>query len=177
MCLKRMLFMVIFMSAALIGTGYYLWPESQLEEGARVDFIQIDKSQRKMTLYYKKDQLACYTIALGGTKPFFIHPEGPKRREGDYKTPEGQFRIEEKRAHSEYHRALKISYPSDDPIAMKNRNPGGQILIHGIKNNMNWVGKFQRWIDWTWGCVAVTNTEIEEIYDAVPQNCKVEILP
>ncbi|MCE2712674.1 MAG: L,D-transpeptidase family protein [Cryomorphaceae bacterium] len=178
MCLKRMFLMVIFMTATVVGTGYYLWPERQLEAGARVDFIQIDKSQRKMTLYYQKNQLASYTIALGANWPFFIHPEGPKRFEGDFKTPEGEYFINKKRIHPNYHRSLKISYPADDPVARKNgKKAGGLILIHGINKKFNWVGKFQRWVDWTAGCVAVTDTEIEEIYDAVPMNCKVEILP
>jgi murein L,D-transpeptidase YafK len=177
MCFKRTFFTVLFTTVIVIGIGYYFWPERQLEEGARVDFIQIDKSLRKMTLFYKKNQLACYTIALGGPRPFFIHPEGPKRFQGDFKTPEGLYRIILKRKHPKYHRSLKISYPEDDLVAMKNGNPGGEILIHGLTNKFNWVGKFQRWLDWTKGCIAVTNTEIEEIYNAVPQNCKVEILP
>jgi murein L,D-transpeptidase YafK len=172
-----MLFLVLLMPIVVVGIGYYLWPEGQLAEGAVADYILVDKSQRKMTLYYKKNQLACYTIALGASEPFFNHPEGPKRMEGDYKTPEGLFRIVQKEMHSEYHRSLRISYPGDDPVAMKNTNPGGGILIHGVKNKFEWIGKFHRWIDWTKGCIAVTNAEMEEIYNAVPQNCKIEILP
>lgn len=138
------------------------------------DKILIEKKARRLTLYSQGKQLKSYPIALGG------NPEGPKERQGDNKTPEGIYRIESRNRNSSYHLALRISYPNEqDKKRAKDRgvSPGGDIMIHGIKNGFSWVGGLHTELDWTKGCIAVTDAEIEEIDKLVPNGTAVEIRP
>ena len=99
---------------------------------------------------------------------------------GDERTPEGLYFINEKNPGSGYHKNLGISYPDaqDREEAERNgHNPGGQIKIHGIKNGLGWIGRFHLLVNWTDGCVAVTNKEIDELYRAVPIGTPIEINP
>lgn len=135
------------------------------------DYILVEKAKRKLTLYHHDIPLKTYNIALGK------HPVGPKRREGDFKTPEGFYRIIEHKADSKYHLALKISYPDDLDIerAKKARvDPGGRIMIHGRPDD---YGLRRRKKDWTFGCISVSNGEIEEIWQLVPDGTPIEIRP
>jgi murein L,D-transpeptidase YafK len=115
-----------------------------------------------------------YRIALGRS------PVGKKTREGDRKTPEGCYTIDWRNPGSRFYRSLHISYPNDEDIqqaASQGVSPGGDIMIHGLKNGKSWIGKRHRRQDWTDGCVAVTNTEMDEIWDAVPDGTPVKIVP
>ena len=106
--------------------------------------------------------------------------ESAKTREGDSKTPEGIYKIDSRNEKSAYHLALHISYPNEkDKKRAKELgvSPGGNIMIHGIKNGLGWVGRFHTLFDWTKGCIAVTNKEMEEIYRLVPNGTIVEIKP
>jgi murein L,D-transpeptidase YafK len=172
--MKKVFYVILLvLFAAVI---YYFYPENQLEDGVLADHIRVEKSLRKMTLFFKGKELACYAISLGGPPPFFNHPKGPKTAEGDYKTPEGNYVIDSKKIHSLYHRSLHINYPNSTDKKLS--HTGGGILIHGLNKEKNqFLGKFMRWIDWTKGCIAVTNSEIEEIYKAVPIGCNIQILP
>ncbi len=143
-------------------------------QDARVDKVLIEKGARRLTLFSKAEALKTYRVALGG------NPVGPKEREGDNKTPEGIYAIVSRNKSSRYHLSLNISYPNDrDGKRAKERgvSPGGDIMIHGIKNGFGWVGGFHTWLDWTKGCIAVTNKEIEEIDRLVPDGTVVEIRP
>lgn len=138
------------------------------------DRIVIMKSKRTMELRRGDEILKMYRIALGGT------PVGPKQREGDHKTPEGIYRIDTKNAWSHYHLSLHISYPSavDRQRAQAmGVSPGGDIMIHGLPPGYGWLGASHRQVDWTDGCIAVSNTEIEEIWKLVPVGTTVEIKP
>lgn len=115
-----------------------------------------------------------YKVALGG------NPKGAKDRQGDHKTPEGVYLIDGKKPDSQFHKALHVSYPSeaDRERAKKLRvNPGGDIEIHGLGAKWGWVGAAHRSTDWTDGCIAVTNEEIDEIYPLVKVGTPVEINP
>jgi murein L,D-transpeptidase YafK len=104
----------------------------------------------------------------------------PKEREGDGRTPEGRYIIDSRNANSAYHRALHVSYPNADDrkrAAQLGVSPGGAIMIHGIKNGLGWIGAAHRLYDWTLGCIAVTDSEIEEIWNLVPVGTPVEIRP
>ncbi|BBO92035.1 transpeptidase [Desulfosarcina ovata subsp. ovata] len=139
-----------------------------------VDKILIEKKRRRLTLISKGEVIKTYRIALGG------NPIGPKEREGDNKTPEGNYTIESRNRHSGYHLSLRISYPNErDKKHAKELgvSPGGDIMIHGVKDGLSWVGEFHTEIDWTQGCIAVTNKEIEEIARLVPDGTPVEIRP
>ena len=139
-----------------------------------VDKILIEKKERRLMLISKGEVLKTYKIALGG------NPNGPKERQGDNKTPEGTYFIDSRNKDSRYHLSLHISYPNErDKKRAKELgvSPGGDIMIHGIKNGFSWVGDFHTEIDWTKGCIAVTDEEIEEIAKVAPNGAIVEIRP
>jgi len=138
------------------------------------DKILIEKVERRLTLLSKGKVLKIYKIALGG------NPNGPKERQGDNKTPEGTYTIDSRNRDSQYHLSLHISYPNEKDRKRANKlgvSPGGDIMIHGIKNGFSWAGDFHAGVDWTKGCIAVTDEEIEEIDRLVPDGTVVEILP
>ena len=144
-----------------------------LEKGA-ADKVLIEKGARRLTLYAKGEMLKTYRIALGG------NPVGPKERQGDNKTPEGVYVIDARNRDSGYHRSLHISYPNENDRARARAlgvSPGGDIMIHGIKNGFSEVGEAHAEVDWTRGCIAVTDEEIEEIDKLVPDGTTVEIRP
>ena len=104
----------------------------------------------------------------------------PKQREGDARTPEGHYVIDAKYEHSSYHKALHVSYPNSDDrkhAASLGVPPGGAIMIHGLPNGKEWVGAGHRLYDWTLGCIAVTDEEIDEVWKLVPVGTPVEIRP
>ncbi len=132
----------------------------------------IDKSERTLTLWWHGVPLKVYRVALGGD------PVGAKQKRGDARTPEGLYSVAQRHERSEYHRALHLSYPNaaDRAQARAERvNPGGNIEIHGLKPGYEWVGSAHTLFDWTDGCIAVTNSEIEELWGAAPIGTPVEI--
>ena len=139
-----------------------------------VDRILIEKSAHRLMLISQGEVLKTYKIALGG------NPIGPKERQGDNKTPEGTYVIDARNRDSRFHLSLHISYPNERD---KNRarelgvSPGGDIMIHGVKNGSSWAGNAHAEVDWTKGCIAVTNEEIEEIAKLAPNGTIVEIRP
>jgi murein L,D-transpeptidase YafK len=99
---------------------------------------------------------------------------------GDGRTPEGIYSVDGRNPKSAFHFSLHLSYPNSADTARASAMgvpPGGDIMIHGIKNGLGWLGSLHRFVDWTQGCVAVTNDEIEEIWDMVPDGIRVEIVP
>jgi tetratricopeptide (TPR) repeat protein len=144
-----------------------------IEHGS-IDRIVIEKKARRLMLISQGIVIKTYKIALGG------NPNGPKVRQGDDKTPEGTYIIDSRNKGSHYHRSLHISYPNerDRKRAMElGVSPGGDIMIHGIKKGFSWVGDAQSEVDWTKGCIAVTDEEIEEIDTLAPNGTIVEIRP
>jgi murein L,D-transpeptidase YafK len=140
----------------------------------QADKIVIAKSAHSMTLLSRGKVLKAYKVALGSV------PVGPKRVEGDHKTPEGDYLIDAKNAQSQFHLSLHISYPSAaDQQRARNMGqlPGGAIMIHGLARPFAYLGPLHRQTDWTDGCIAVTNAEIEEIWKLVPVGTRVEIRP
>jgi L,D-peptidoglycan transpeptidase YkuD (ErfK/YbiS/YcfS/YnhG family) len=138
------------------------------------DRILIEKQERRLTLISKGKVLKTYQIALGG------NPNGPKERQGDNKTPEGTYVIDSRNKNSRYHLSLHISYPNEKDRKRAKElgvSPGGDIMIHGIKNGFSWVGDLHAEVDWTKGCIAVTDEEIEEISKLAPNGTTVEIRP
>jgi lipoprotein-anchoring transpeptidase ErfK/SrfK len=161
----REMFRVLAIFALVIGLAGCA-SKFQLYTGLSVTSIQVHKSDRKLYLLHEDKVLKIYDVALGG------NPIGHKRYEGDGKTPEGAYRITHKNPESTYHLSLGISYPNDQDRAYANtlgRSPGGDIFIHGGP-----ISKVNR-KDWTAGCIAVTDKEIEEIYAMVPAGTPIYI--
>jgi murein L,D-transpeptidase YafK len=143
-------------------------------EGQVANRILVIKSDRRLCLMDGDKVLKTYRIALGK------NPVGRKSCEGDHRTPEGEYMIDWKSEKSRYHRALHISYPnSSDTAVARERgcSPGGDIMIHGLPANLGWLGGMHRLVDWTRGCIAVTNSEIEEIFGRVRPGTPIEIEP
>lgn len=138
------------------------------------DRILIEKKARRLMLISQGEVLKSYKIALGG------NPIGPKERQGDNKTPEGTYVIDGRNKDSRFHLSLHISYPNERDKKRAKKlgvSPGGDIMIHGIKNGFSWAGDVHTEVDWTKGCIAVTDEEIEEISELAPNGTIVEIRP
>jgi len=141
---------------------------------AVADRILVEKSARRLTLFQNGRALKSYCVALGRA------PIGAKEYEGDQRTPEGIYSIDFHKPDSDYHLALHISYPEQrdiDRAAVSDLSAGSDIMIHGLPNGRGWIGRFHRRNDWTAGCIAVADFEIEEIYRAVPDGTPVELRP
>lgn len=151
-----------------------LFHDKPIPENTVADWVRVEKAARRLTLLGGGQPLKHYSIALGW------NPEGPKEREGDGRTPEGLYFISGRNSQSKFHLSLRISYPSPDDIARAAAGgypPGSDIMIHGLPNGMTDADTILQGKDWTAGCVAVTNEEIEEIWRVVPDGTPVEILP
>lgn len=153
---------------ALAPIGNALGPTS------RVDRIVVEKAARRLTLLSGGQVLKSYRISLGH------NPLGPKHHAGDGRTPEGTYLVDSRNSGSAFHLSLHVSYPNSADLAQAAAAgvpPGGNIMIHGMQNGFGWIGRLHRLRDWTDGCIAVTDTEIEEIYRAVPDGTVIEIRP
>lgn len=146
----------------------------QLGADAHADKVLVHKKERTLTLLDHGKVLKTYKIALGG------EPVGGKMQQGDHKTPEGNYVLDRRNEHSHFYRSLHISYPSADDRAKAQNSgvePGGDIMVHGLPNGFGWLGKSHRLRDWTDGCIAVTNEEMDEIWRAVADGTPIEIDP
>lgn len=136
--------------------------------GPEVTSVQVHKSERKMYLLHHDKVLKSYDVALG------FAPEGHKQFEGDGKTPEGTYRINRRNPNSQFHLSLGISYPNQADrafAASQGKSPGGDIFIHG------WSDRPVNRRDWTAGCIAVSDKEIEWVYAMIKDGTVVHILP
>jgi murein L,D-transpeptidase YafK len=162
---------IVFLLVAMPLAGLLAPPASATEPPA-IDRIVVEKSQRRMDLMSGDTVVRSYEIALGS------EPEGDKQEEGDGRTPEGRYIVEGRNPTSAFHLSLKISYPdaADRADAVsRGVSPGGDIFIHGAPNW--WFLPGQPPGDWTWGCIAVTKSEIGEVWRLVPDGTPVEIRP
>lgn len=166
---------VLLIVGLFIGlTVYYFYPESSIPENITIDKIIVLKSSRQLKAYSQGKLIKTFKISIGR------NPIGRKEIEGDKKTPEGLYSINDKNPQSGYHRNLGISYPNKEDILRTKQiggKIGGDIKIHGIRNGFGFIGKFHRLFDWTLGCIAMTNSEIEQLYDHTPVGTIVEIRP
>jgi len=138
------------------------------------DLIVVMKSKRVLFLMKEGKILKAYRVALGKS------PVGKKTTQGDGKTPEGRYYIIGRNPNSNFYKAMKISYPNEQDSKVASSlgvNPGGGIMIHGLSKKVEYLGKYHIIEDWTEGCIAVTNEEMEEIWQLIPDGTPVEILP
>ncbi|MFO1465643.1 MAG: L,D-transpeptidase family protein [Steroidobacteraceae bacterium] len=166
--------LVVLLVATVGFMAWAQWPSQKLHPSVHADHIVVTKSQRTLQLFSRGVLLKTYAISLGR------HPEGAKTQQGDGRTPEGAYQLDYHKSDSSFHRALHISYPSAQDRANAHAHgvdPGGLVMVHGIKKGLGWLGRAHRLVDWTDGCVAVTDAEIEEIYGAVSDGTPIEIRP
>jgi murein L,D-transpeptidase YafK len=170
---SRKFWITIF--ASLIGiTVYANKTTEKLNPTVSIDKIVVLKSKRILLVYAQNQVVKTYKIALGR------QPVGKKEIEGDKKTPEGNYTIWKKGPHAKYHKYLFISYPNKSDVInahKKNKKPGGLIYIHGLNKRYAKVGKLHTLSNWTLGCIAVTNDEIDELYKLIKVGTKIEIKP
>ena len=163
--LKRFAFLLVLVLA--------LAPNAALAKG-QTNLIVVDKTRRVMTLYAGKKPLKTYRIALGG------NPVGDKEQEGDSRTPEGRYIIDAKNPKSSFHLSLHISYPDAKDRAAARKlgvSPGGAIMIHGTPDGLAALRNAGVFSDWTAGCIAVTNGEMDEIFKMVKVGTPIVIKP
>ncbi|WP_018239033.1 murein L,D-transpeptidase family protein [Ensifer sp. BR816] len=138
------------------------------------DKVVVYKERRVLQLFQGERLLREFPIALGG------NPVGHKVREGDRRTPEGRYVLDWRNDASSFYRSIHISYPAPEDreaAASKGLDPGGMIMIHGQPNYFGWLAFLTQMFDWTDGCIAVTNAEMDEIWDMVPNSTAIEINP
>jgi murein L,D-transpeptidase YafK len=138
------------------------------------DSVIVRKSERKLYLMRQGEILRTYRIALG------LRPDGHKQFEGDFRTPEGKYRLTRRNPNSEYFLSIQIDYPNERDIERARRQglkPGGAIMIHGQPNVPRKSRDYYANVDWTEGCIAVANSDMVEIWLMTPSNIPIEIAP
>ena len=151
-----------------------LLPSLSMPAAHAVDLVLVRKSAARLYLIERGEVQKSYPVALGR------NPIGHKQREGDKRTPEGLYVLDYKKPDSAFHKAIHISYPNRQDrlrAAAKGVDPGGQIMIHGQKNGFGWLADITQRRNWTDGCIAVTNQQMDEIWDAVAAGTPIEIVP
>jgi murein L,D-transpeptidase YafK len=138
------------------------------------DLVRVQKSERKLELLRNGEVLRTYRVSLG------LRPEGHKEFEGDFRTPEGQYRLSRRNPNSEYFLSIQIDYPNDRDVARARKQgvrPGGAIMIHGQPNVPRKPRDYYSNVDWTEGCIAVSNSDMVEIWLMTPPDTPIEIKP
>ena len=145
-----------------------------LAKEKNIDFVLVNKSENKMYLLSDGERVKEYDVVFGE------NPVGHKQQEGDERTPEGKYLLDYKKVDSSFYKAIHISYPNELDKAKakaKKVSPGGLIMIHGQKNGLEWLSWVAQWFNWTDGCIAVTNSEMDEIWKLVKVGTPIEINP
>jgi murein L,D-transpeptidase YafK len=143
-------------------------------EPQKADLVVVRKSKRTLQLLHRGRPFRTYQIALGP------QPTGPKRRAGDGRTPEGVYTLDWRNPNSSFYRAIHVSYPAphdEEPAARWGVAPGGLIMIHGLPNGVPATRVGHPWNNWTNGCIAVTNREMDEIWSLVDDGTTIIIYP
>ncbi|HTV78300.1 MAG TPA: L,D-transpeptidase family protein [Steroidobacteraceae bacterium] len=138
------------------------------------DHVVVRKSERRMYLMHGSTVLRSYRVALG------LNPVGPKEQEGDSRTPEGHYLLTRRNPRSEYFLSIQVSYPNDRDMQRARRNrltPGGSIMIHGLPNDLRREPSYYEKRDWTDGCIAVSDSDMLEIWLMTPPDTPIDILP
>ena len=149
-------------------------PPAHGEELTAADHVIVRKSERKLYLYRRDQLLGTYRIALG------LNPLGHKERENDYRTPEGHYTLAQRNTRSSYFLSILVSYPSpEDTRRARQRgwSTGGSIMIHGMPNSPNHSLTYYETTDWTNGCIALSNSDMVEVWMRTPENTPIDILP
>jgi murein L,D-transpeptidase YafK len=168
-----------FVLLAILATALVAAPRGYAEQPlstghAQADSVLVVKSERKLYLLKAGRVLKAIDVSLG------LVPTGPKRREGDFKTPEGRYELETRNVDSDYFLSILVSYPSDADRARARElgaEPGGQIMIHGLPNTPRYEAAHYQGTDWTDGCIAVSNSDMLDIWLMTRESTPIEIRP
>lgn len=148
-------------------------PRGQLQELPVATRVVVYKAARRMELMRDGQVLRTYRISLG------LQPAGQKEREGDFRTPEGHYYLSRRNARSDFFLSIQVSYPNDRDMRRAKANgwdPGGEIMIHGLPNRLRREPNYYR-RDWTDGCIALSNSDMLEIWLLTQNNTPIDILP
>jgi len=143
-------------------------------EPTKADLVVVRKKDRSLELRRNGRVIKAFPIALGPS------PAGPKRKEGDGRTPEGVYTLDWRNSNSQFYRAIHVSYPRGDDQLHSVRwgvSPGGLIMVHGLPNGVSAAQVGHPWSDWTNGCIAVTNEEMDQIWSMVEDGTTIIIYP
>lgn len=157
----------LFGSAAADTPGGVVVPD-------RADYVVVDKSDRKLYLFKAGRILREFDVSLG------LVPNGPKQREGDFRTPEGRYMLDARNANSDFFLSIHVSYPNESDRARAHAqgiDPGGQIMIHGWPNEPKYDLRRYQGADWTDGCIAVSNSDMVDIWLMTRESTPIEIRP
>jgi murein L,D-transpeptidase YafK len=138
------------------------------------DAIVVRKAERKLYLMRRGEVIRTYRVALG------LQPQGPKQHAGDFRTPEGHYQLTRRNSRSDYFLSIQVSYPNADDMRRahsQHMDPGGSIMIHGLPNNLRHPPDYYATADWTDGCIALSNSDMVEVWLMTQDNVRVEILP
>jgi murein L,D-transpeptidase YafK len=167
--------LAVAVGAAIVSEAFWAHPRiDPFPAGTTADRLVVEKAAHKLSVYSHGVLLRTYQVSLGRAGL------DAKQREGDQRTPEGRYLIDRHNPSSGFHKALHVSYPSQADIARARAGgypPGGDIMIHGIRNGLGWLGRAHLLSDWTAGCVAVTNEEIDDLYQIVRDGTPIELRP
>jgi murein L,D-transpeptidase YafK len=149
-------------------------PRPALDTLPLVDRVVVHKAARRLTLMHGGNAVRSYHVALG------LNPIGQKERSGDFRTPEGTYRLERRNARSDYFLSIKVSYPNEADLRRaraRHWDTGGSIMIHGLPNYLRHEPEYYLSNDWTDGCIAVSNADMTEIWMLTPDDVPIDILP
>jgi murein L,D-transpeptidase YafK len=168
--------LIFAMLAPLVGAFLLGIPATAAQAGdfPVADRVVVEKSARKLHLLQKDKVLKSFNIALG------LAPDGDKHEEGDFKTPEGTYYLDTRNNNSDYFLSIRVSYPNADDVreaAARGVSAGGQIMIHGQPNSPTYSEAYYQQQDWTNGCIAVSNSDMIDIWLMTPNEIPIEIRP
>lgn len=161
-------------SIAALALGVVALTSAFAAHSEKADLVVVKKSEQRLFLYGNGKPFADFHVAFGA------NPEGHKQQEGDERTPEGSYVLDHKKEDSAFFKAIHISYPNAADIAQaKGRgvNPGGAIMIHGQKNGFGLLSPIAQLFNWTDGCIALTNKDMQTVWEAVDAGTPIEIEP
>jgi murein L,D-transpeptidase YafK len=169
-----MLLLAAATAGADVGTRAATVATTPSAQVPQADRIVVHKSERRLYLMRNGEVLRSYRVSLG------LEPEGPKQRSGDFRTPEGRYQTMARNARSDYFLSIQVSYPNDDDKRRARHNgwdPGGSIMIHGMPNTLRHSPEYYARQDWTDGCIALSNSDMVELWLMTQDNVPIEILP
>ncbi|MBS0613286.1 MAG: L,D-transpeptidase family protein [Proteobacteria bacterium] len=159
---------------ALLAGALFLASGAAAEELVPADRVVVHKAERKLYLYHGSQLIGSYKVALG------LNPQGPKQREKDYRTPEGRYFLSRRNTRSDFFLAIQVSYPNKQDERYAHRHgwaPGGAIMIHGLPNVPKHTPLYYAETDWTDGCIALSNSDMVEVWMRTQDNTPIDIFP